>query len=88
MFIKWGVTGLIIEWEDCFPYKGALEVLNNKLYTLDDVTQIVDYAKEAKLEVIPLVQTFGHLEVNIHFINTKQQSLYSCCCFSPVCFEA
>lgn len=70
MFTKWGVTGLVIEWEDCFPYKGEFEVINNKTYTLDDVTQIVDDAKEAKLEVIPLVQTFGHLEVNFNFLKS------------------
>lgn len=57
------MTGLIIEWEDCFPYRNNFEVICNKIYSTDDAEQLIDDAKEVKLEVIPLIQTFGHLEV-------------------------
>ena len=58
-----GATGLLIEWEDMFPYEGKLEQLRSgNAYTRDEVRQILRTAKEQQLDVIPLVQTFGHLE--------------------------
>lgn len=68
LLIKWGVTGLVLEWEDSFPYKNELEEISNGVYSVDDVTQIIEDAREAKLEVIPLIQTFGHLEVNLNVV--------------------
>lgn len=57
------MAGVILEWEDCFPYSGNLEFLYNKIYSLEDAQQIVQDMRDAQLEVIPLVQSFGHLEV-------------------------
>lgn len=46
-----------------FPYSGVLKnVVARNAYTLDQVKDILDLAEEAKLEVIPLIQTFGHME--------------------------
>ncbi|KAK6642736.1 hypothetical protein RUM43_004238 [Polyplax serrata] len=72
LFVKWGATGLIIEWEDCFPFKGDFEVLSNKVYSTDNANQILQDAKDAKLEVIPLFQTFGHLEFVLKHQNYVQ----------------
>ncbi|PIO58148.1 glycosyl hydrolase family 20, catalytic domain protein [Teladorsagia circumcincta] len=56
-------TGILIEWEDMFPYTGNLSVaVNGNAYSIDDVETILKEAKRHHLEVIPLVQTFGHLE--------------------------
>uniref|UniRef100_A0A0K0DBZ9 beta-N-acetylhexosaminidase n=1 Tax=Angiostrongylus cantonensis TaxID=6313 RepID=A0A0K0DBZ9_ANGCA len=56
-------TGVLIEWEDMFPYTGSLsEAVNGNAYSLEDVESILKEAKRHRLEVIPLVQTFGHLE--------------------------
>ncbi|CAG9857819.1 unnamed protein product [Phyllotreta striolata] len=58
-----GATGVLVEYEDMFPYSSELQnitALNS--YTIDDVKVINDLAKEHQLKVIPLVQTFGHLE--------------------------
>ena len=63
LFTKWGATGIIIEWEDCFPFKNDFEIITNKFYSVDNAIQILQDARDAKLEVIPLFQTFGHLEV-------------------------
>uniref|UniRef100_A0A0K0CUZ3 Hexosaminidase D n=1 Tax=Angiostrongylus cantonensis TaxID=6313 RepID=A0A0K0CUZ3_ANGCA len=43
---KLGVHGVLIEYEDMFPYSGPL----NSIAEMNDI------------EVIPLVQTFGHME--------------------------
>ncbi|VDD90703.1 unnamed protein product [Enterobius vermicularis] len=56
-------TGILIEWEDMFPYRGRLSTaINGNAYTVEDVNNILTSAKLHGLEVIPLVQTFGHLE--------------------------
>ncbi|CAG0889564.1 unnamed protein product [Darwinula stevensoni] len=60
---KLGATGILLEWEDMFPYNGTLRVLPaENHYTLEEVTTILTAANELDLDVIPLVQTFGHLE--------------------------
>lgn len=62
-FKKLGFTGILLEWEDMFPYTGRLATaLNGDHYSMADVKSILQAAKDRSLEVIPLVQTFGHLE--------------------------
>src|SRR5690242_20324851 len=63
LFRKWGATGVCIEWEDMFPYSGPLNLLRaSYAYSPADVRKILAAARRAKLTVVPLIQTFGHLE--------------------------
>lgn len=59
-----GATGLLIEYEDMFPYDGPqlanVSALN--AYSLEDIETINKLAEDSHLTVIPLVQTFGHME--------------------------
>uniref|UniRef100_A0A0M3IPJ7 beta-N-acetylhexosaminidase n=1 Tax=Ascaris lumbricoides TaxID=6252 RepID=A0A0M3IPJ7_ASCLU len=58
-----GATGILLEWEDMFPFSGRLaSAVNGNAYTRDQVDQILEGARANGLKVIPLVQTFGHLE--------------------------
>lgn len=58
-----GATGILIEYEDMFPYTGKLgNVSALNAYTADDINTINALAMKSNLAVIPLVQTFGHLE--------------------------
>ncbi len=58
-----GATSLLVEYEDMFPYSGRLANASaENHYTEGEVEQLLDAAAEAGLEVIPLVQTLGHLE--------------------------
>ncbi|KAF1769319.1 hypothetical protein GCK72_001136 [Caenorhabditis remanei] len=61
---KNGVDGVLIEYEDMFPYWGEIESIRRKdgTYTLEEVKRLIASAGELNLEVIPLIQTFGHLE--------------------------
>ena len=53
----------IIEWEDSFPYDGEIETIAAEdCYSKEDVKQILALAKKNDLFVIPLIQTFGHME--------------------------
>ncbi|ALC46773.1 CG7985, partial [Drosophila busckii] len=59
-----GATGLLIEYEDMFPYTGALQPLAaHNAYKQQELRDFLETASvEHGLSVMPLVQTFGHLE--------------------------
>ncbi|XP_077130630.1 hexosaminidase D-like isoform X2 [Ranitomeya variabilis] len=60
---KLGANGLLIEYEDMFPFSGELSVLKSPYaYSEDDLKNILHLAEINNLEVVPLVQTFGHME--------------------------
>ena len=57
------VAGILIEYEDMFPFEGLLKdvaALNH--YNKSDLYNLLITSKPLGLEVIPLVQTFGHME--------------------------
>lgn len=46
-----------------FPFSGILKNISaENAFTPDDIKSILDMAEKSKLEVIPLIQTFGHVE--------------------------
>lgn len=58
-----GATGLLMEYEDSFPYWGPLQSLSARnSYSREDIAAILKLAKDNELEVIPIVQTLGHME--------------------------
>ncbi|CAG0881803.1 unnamed protein product [Darwinula stevensoni] len=60
---SWGATGLLVEYEDTFPYWEPLEgVQSSSSYSKKDVQSLLQIASGCQLIVIPLIQTFGHLE--------------------------
>ncbi|XP_077502035.1 hexosaminidase D-like [Amblyomma americanum] len=60
---KLGATGLLMEYEDMFPYTGVLSPLAaSNAYKEAEIAHILATARSNQLQVIPLVQTFGHLE--------------------------
>ncbi len=60
---EFGATGILLEYEDTFPFEGKLsEAKNGRAYTLNDIKMIKEIAKKSNLYIIPLVQTYGHLE--------------------------
>ena len=63
MSLDLGATGVLLEYEDMFPWTGRLAVAAaTNHYTKAEVEDLLDHCKTIGLEVIPLVQTFGHLE--------------------------
>lgn len=58
------VDGVLLEYEDMFPYSDDLEVIRRPRnhYSEEDIERITKEASLLNLEVIPLIQTFGHLE--------------------------
>uniref|UniRef100_A0A3P8UIM8 beta-N-acetylhexosaminidase n=1 Tax=Cynoglossus semilaevis TaxID=244447 RepID=A0A3P8UIM8_CYNSE len=65
LFSRLGVDGLLVEYEDMFPYQGELKLLQATAqtpYSREEILNMQELAKSKGMEVIPLVQTFGHLE--------------------------
>lgn len=65
LFSQLGVDGLLVEYEDMFPYEGELKLLQataQPAYSREEVLSIQEFAKSKGIEIIPLVQTFGHME--------------------------
>ena len=57
-----GATGLLVEYEDMYPYSGDLSLLRRAdAYTEAEIKRLVAKANSLHLDLIPLVQTFGHL---------------------------
>ncbi|TSO37038.1 Transcription factor E4F1 [Bagarius yarrelli] len=62
-FRNLGANGILVEYEDMFPYEGKLEILRSPFaYSEKDIEDIGRLASLYNLELIPLVQVFGHLE--------------------------
>lgn len=60
---SWGATGILVEWEDMFPWSSPLQMLaRDGAYSRDNVQAILSAAAHHGVEVVPLIQTFGHLE--------------------------
>ncbi|XP_036622119.1 hexosaminidase D isoform X3 [Trichosurus vulpecula] len=63
LFHALGANGILIEYEDMFPYEGPLQLLKARhAYSPSEIKEILHLARLHELEVIPLVQTFGHME--------------------------
>ncbi|MHA1871802.1 MAG: DUF4838 domain-containing protein [Promethearchaeota archaeon] len=61
--VKYKFNTLVIEYEDKFPYKGYLEAGVHRLaFKNDDFRELMDWASLNRIDVIPLIQVFGHLE--------------------------
>lgn len=54
---------MLLEFEDMFPFEGDLKhATAENAYTKEDIKMINGLAKLYNFEVIPLIQTFGHME--------------------------
>lgn len=80
MLKKLGATGILIEYEDTFPFEGQLaEAKYGNAYTKADIDMIKKLAKDNGLKLIPLIQTYGHLEWFLKlkkFAHLREESQY------------
>jgi len=57
-----GVNTIIMEWEATYPFKNQPLIANRYAYTREEVTDFVKYCNNLGIDVIPLQQSFGHVE--------------------------
>ncbi|XP_039760695.1 hexosaminidase D-like [Pararge aegeria] len=76
-----GVTGFLIEYEDMFPYEGRLVNLSAKYaYKKTELQKFLKTVASLGFDIIPLVQTFGHMEHVLklkEFAHLRELSLHS-----------
>lgn len=54
---------MLVEFEDSFPFTGVLQDATvDNAYTKQDIAQLIELAEKHNFELIPLIQTFGHME--------------------------
>lgn len=82
LFADLGASGILVEYEDMFPYEKELKVLQSKVhppYSREEILSFQDIAHSRGLEIIPLVQTFGHLEFFLkHSTFEKLREVHNC----------
>jgi len=73
-----------------FPYTGILaDVPAFNCYSQADIREINKLAEKSRLEVIPLIQTFGHLEFLLKLKqHSKLRLIYTWCKFEVGLFFA
>jgi hypothetical protein len=59
---KGGINTLIMEWEGTYPFKDEPLIPNRYAYTREEIVSFISYCKTLKIDVIPLQQSFGHVE--------------------------
>ncbi|XP_056647510.1 hexosaminidase D-like isoform X2 [Diorhabda sublineata] len=85
-----GVEGLLVEWEDSFPYTGDIQDIGSLgsssasggHYIPKEASEIMKLAKVHSLMTIPLIQTFGHMEFVLKHSKFKHLREYN---ISPSC---
>ncbi|CAH0395073.1 unnamed protein product [Bemisia tabaci] len=75
-----GATALLIEYEDMFPFEGILRnVSATNAYTKTEILDLLQICDSLDMEVIPLIQTFGHMEYVLKladFMNLREVQQY------------
>jgi N-acetyl-beta-hexosaminidase len=57
-----GMNTLIMEWEGTYPFEKHPLIPNRYAYTKDEIVSFVKYCNGLGIDVIPLQQSFGHVE--------------------------
>jgi hexosaminidase len=79
-----GINTLILEWEATYPFKKYPLIANQYAYTAAEIKSFMRFCDSLKLDVIPLQQSFGHVEYilrNYRFANLREDQRD----FSQVC---
>jgi hypothetical protein len=58
----WGYNAVVLEYENMFPYRCCRRAVHKDAWTMQQVRRFVEKAASRKIQVIPLIQCFGHLE--------------------------
>jgi hexosaminidase len=59
---KGGINTLIMEWEGSYPFKDHPLISNRYAYSREEIKSFIAYCNGLKIDVIPLQQSFGHVE--------------------------
>ncbi|HTN19686.1 MAG TPA: beta-N-acetylhexosaminidase [Pelobium sp.] len=57
-----GINTLVMEWEATYPYQKHSVISNQYAYSREEIKSFVAYCSSINIDVIPLQQSFGHVE--------------------------
>ena len=57
-----GINTLVMEWEGTYPFQTHPMIPNRYAYTKDEIKSFISYCGKLGIDVIPLQQSFGHVE--------------------------
>jgi hexosaminidase len=57
-----GINTLLVEWEASYPFQGEPLIPNRHAYSPQQIRDFVSYCNSLHIQVIPLQQSFGHVE--------------------------
>ncbi|HYK43971.1 MAG TPA: beta-N-acetylhexosaminidase, partial [Parafilimonas sp.] len=57
-----GINTLVMEWEATYPFETHPLIPNKYAYTKDEIRSFISYCGSIGIDVIPLQQSFGHVE--------------------------
>jgi len=60
--VKGGINTLVMEWEGTYPFQDEPLIPNRFAYSREEVKAFISYCSSIHLDVIPLQQSFGHVE--------------------------
>ncbi|MHA1683892.1 MAG: family 20 glycosylhydrolase [Promethearchaeota archaeon] len=63
MLARYKINAILWEWEDKFPFKTRPELKHPLAFSHDEASELLELCKMYGIESVPLVQTFGHLEM-------------------------
>jgi hexosaminidase len=70
---KQGINTLVMEWEGTYPFIQDPLISNRFAYSRREIKEFIKYCQDLKIDVIPLQQSFGHVEYILR--NNKYASL-------------
>ena len=57
-----GINTLVMEWEGTYPFEKHPLISNRYAYTKNEIRSFISYCDSLGIDVIPLQQSFGHVE--------------------------
>ncbi|TKB99199.1 beta-N-acetylhexosaminidase [Pedobacter cryophilus] len=57
-----GINTLVMEWEGTYPFKNQPLIPNRFAYSREEIKSFISYCNSLNIDVIPLQQSFGHVE--------------------------
>jgi hexosaminidase len=57
-----GINTLVMEWEATYPFEKHPLIPNKYAYTKEEIRSFISYCSSIGIDVIPLQQSFGHVE--------------------------
>jgi hexosaminidase len=80
IFAHSGYNAILVEWEDSFPWTVDKRFRSKTAYTPEVIHEFHARAKSLKLEIIPLVQSIGHMETflgHADYVHLREKPDYS-----------